>query len=376
MSHRTVLPACLWLLSAAATAGDWQASGDLRTGVFASEREARNGATSDVTEARARLRVALARKLAPGWRFRARVAGRYGTEQDGFDAYLRGYAPTATGTELGDTTLDELYLDYAPAGADWSLRVGRFQSKFELIGVAAKSLDRNDSPSTDISWTDGVHWRWRGLPGWQAHVVLQHNHREGPGTTARAPLDFRDGSSRVGLFAGLEATQPLGPLVQRMFAVTWLPDALARDGIALPAREDYLAFTARAAAAWPLGKDGMRWLLGAEVGHAPGTPRGSVVGTGDPARAGGTAWQVSANLENFAPGHGVGVVYGRAEAGWLLSPDFRNNDALAEIRWQWKIDANLSAEARYRWREELAVPAVAAQARVDRDVYARITWKF
>ena len=375
MSRLLFTPLAL-LLAGVASASDWTVSGDLRGGVFSSERDARDGSRSDLTDARARLRLALARELAPQWRFRARLASRFGSEQDGMHAFLRGNAPTPTGTRLGDSTLDEFYLDYAPAGRDWSLRLGRFQTKFELMGVAAKSLDRNDSPSTDVSWTDGLHWRYRGWPGWQAHLVLQHNHRRGPGTTARPPLDFSDGGSRVGMFAGLEASEARGPLVQRMIGLTWLPDALAVDGVTAPRREDYLALTARAALAWPAGDGGRRWLFAGEAGHAPHTPRGSVVGTGRPASAGGSAWQVSANLEHFVRDHHVGVVYGRADAGWLLSPDFRNNDALAEIRYQWRIAPSLSLEARLRRREELEVPASAARERVDRDVYLRLSARF
>jgi len=373
-----LLPALLplALLAGPAMGSEWSYSGDARGGVFSTERDARNGSESDLTDVRLRLRFALERDLAPGWHFRARLAGRYGDEQDGSRVYLRGYAPTATGTELGDTTVDEFYVEYAPDGADWSLRAGRLQTKFELMGVAAKSLDRNDSPSTDVSWTDGLHWRYRGLPGWQGHVILQHNHRLGPGTTARPPLEFSEDGSRVAVFAGLEATEPSGPLVQRMVAVTWLPDALATFGEASGAREDYVAVTAKLAAAWPAGSGDRRWLFAGEIGHAPNTPRGSVVGTGASGSAGGTAWQASANLQDFAPGHHIGLVFGRADAGWLLSPDFRNNDRLAELRYQWKISSTLSMEARVRRREELDVPESALQPRVDRDVYARLTMKF
>jgi hypothetical protein len=221
-----------------------------------------------------------------------------------------------------------------------------------------------------------VHLQYRLGPAWRAHLVLQHNHRRGSSTTARPPLDFSDDGSRVSMFAGLEASAPSGPLVQRMIGLSWWPSALAVDGIAAPTRKDHVALTARAALAWPAGNGDRRWLFGAEVGHAPTTPRGSVVGTGDPGPAGGNAWQVSANLEHLRPGHHVGVVYGRADAGWLLSPDFRNNDALAEIRYQWQFAPRVSLEARYRWREELEIPLAAAQARVDRDVYLRLSTKF
>jgi hypothetical protein len=376
MWHRITAVSCLLLLLPLPAEAEWRGGGDLRGGFFASEREGRAGERSDAEDARMRLRLYLEHATSPQWRFRARVAGRYGTEQDAMRVWLRAYSPTATGTRLGDTTLDEFNLTYSPTGADWTLRLGRFQSRFELMGVASKSLDRNDSPNVDVSWTDGVHLQYRIDPGWRAHFILQHNHRRGSSTTARPPLDFSDGSSRVAMFAGLEASEPRGPIVQRMLGLSWWPSALARDGIAAPARDDFVAITIRGALVWPAGEGDRRWLFAAEAGHAPNTPRGRVVGTGDPAPAAGNAWQASANLEHLRPGHHVGIVYGRADAGWLISPDFRNNDALAEIRYQWQLRPTLSLEARYRWREELDIPAAAARARVDRDVYLRLSTRF
>jgi hypothetical protein len=367
--------ACLLLLPTSVNA-EWRGGGDMRGGYFASEREARTGLRSDDAGARVRLRLFTEHVASPEWRFRARIAGRYGTDQHSMRVWLRGYTPTATGTRLGDTTLDEFHLTWAPSGADWTLRFGRFQSKFELMGVAGKSLDRNDSPNVDVSWTDGLHLQHRVGRGWRAHLILQHNHRRGTTTVARPPLDFRDPDSRISVFAGLEAIEPSGPIVQRMIGLAWWPAALAHDGIAPPARQDMVAVTARGAVAWPAGEGDRRWLFGAEAGHAPNTPRGALVGTGEAAPAGGNAWQVSANLEHLKPGRHVGIVYGRADAGWLISPDFRNNDSLAEIRYQWQLRPGLSLEARYRWREELDIPSAAARARVDRDVYLRLSTRF
>ena len=69
------------------------------------------------------------------------------------------------------------------------------------------------------------------------------------------------------------------------------------------------------------------------------------------------------------------MVYGRADAGWLLSPDFRPNDRLAEIAYQWQFRPKTSMEARVRERRELEHPA-GTRERVDRDLYVRLTHKF
>ena len=87
------------------------------------------------------------------------------------------------------------------------------------------------------------------------------------------------------------------------------------------------------------------------------------------------AWQVQASVYDFAPKHHIGIAVGRADAGWLLSPDYRPSDRSAEIRYQWQFLAKTSMEARFRERTELEHPA-GTDARVDRDVYVRLTHKF
>lgn len=353
-----------------------RAFGDVRGGFYATEREARDGTESDTDELKLRLRLGVEAALSDAWLARGRLAGRFTTEQDRSRVWIKAWAPTRTGLEDGDTTIDELFLRYAPAGGDWSLRFGRFQSKFELMGVAAKSLDRNDSPNVDITWTDGLHWQYKLAPRWQSHLVLQSNVSSGTGPTARAPLAFDDNGSRITTFGALEATAPLGALKQRVFGVTWMPQSLATDGLGAEKREDYFAFTARLFAEWPVGTNGMRFGLGGEAGYAPNTPVESAVNAGTGGSADGAAGQVSLNLLDFAPGHNIGFVAGRVGAGWLLSPDFRNNDTLLEVRYQWRITKAWSMEARIRRREEIDIPASALQERVDDDVYVRFTGKF
>lgn len=363
--------------TAIAADATWGPVADTRFGYYANERDARDGGHDYDDEYRIRLRLGLQANPTPEWQARFRLAGRYGSEQDGTRFYLRGNAPTATGLEQGDSTIDELYLRYAPEHGRWWLRAGRFQSKFELRGVAAKSLDRNDSPNVDVTWTDGAHLGYKLSSGWRAHLLLQHNTSSGPGSTARPPLAFDDSASRVTVFTGLEATAPWGPVTQRMIALTYMPDALAPHGVATPRRENYTTLTVKAAAEWPLQASGTRFGLSGEIGHAPETPDNTVVGAGESGSAGGTAGQVSLNLHDLvATGHGLALVYGRAEAGWLISPDFRPNDELLELRYQWRFTPRWSMEARIRSREEIDVPATAGQAREDRDLYIRLTGRY
>jgi hypothetical protein len=325
---------------------------------------------------RLRLRLGAEAGLAENWLLRGRLAGRFSTEQDRTRFWLRAWMPTRTGLEDGDATLDELFLHYTPDGTDWSLRIGRFQSKFELKGVASKSLDRNDSPNMEVTWTDGAHLQYALTPRWRSHLLLQRNASRGSGQVARAPLTFDDSASRVTAFAALESTAPIGPVTQRVFSVTWMPSALASDGPGAERREDYLALTARMFAEWPIGTQGMRGGLGGEAGYAPNTPVESVVNAGAGSDAHGWAHTFSMNLFDFAPGHHIAFVYGRVDAGWLISPDFRNNDRLLEIRYQWRISPTLSVESRLRRREEVDLPDGVTRPRIDDDFYLRLSMRF
>lgn len=369
------LATSLAAVAASAEATDWTLSGDLRAGYFASERTARDRTESDQEAFNARLRLAFERRLGERWTVRTRAAGRFSSEQDGTDIYLRSYASTRTGAAFGDVTLDEVYLGYQGPDDGTRLRVGRFQTAFAVPGVASKGLDRNDSPNTDVNWTDGVHLDVPIAGGWRGHVIGQYRSAKGSGGVAHAPLDFSDSDSRATLFLGLENKQGWGPVTQRMLSLTWMPDSLADRGLTNASRENYVTVDARVAAEWPLGSAGPRLVAGAELGYAMETPRDAVTGTGGTGDAGGLAWQVQASIYDFAPTHNIGVVVGRAEAGWLISPDFRPNDKALEVRYQWRFLKKTSLEARVRERRELQHPT-GSQARVDRDLYVRVTHKF
>lgn len=369
------LATSLGAIAAPAGSNGWKVSGDARGGYFASERSARDGAKSDEDAFNARVRLALQRPLSDRWTFRTRVAGRFSSEQDGSNLYFRGYAPSSTGAEYGDVTVDEAFLGYQAPADGLRLRVGRFQTSFTVPGVASKGLERNDSPGADVNWTDGVHLDVPVAGGWRGHVIGQYRHRKGSGGLARRPLDFTDDASRATVFLGLENKQPLGPVIQRMVSLTWMPDSLADRGLNNPSREDYVTVDALVAAGWPLREDGPRLVAGIEVGYAVQTPREAVTGTGEAGDSGGLAWQVQASIYDIAPKHHIGVAFGRVDAGWLLSPDFRPNDRLAELRYQWQFLPKTSLEARVRERRELEHP-VSTRARVDRDLFFRVSHKF
>ena len=349
--------------------------GDVRGGYFTLHRDDRNGSSDITDEFRARIRLGLNAKLSDAWRAKVRFAGRYSTYENDNHFQIFTSAPSTDGLRRGDSTIDELYLAYSPDDR-WNVKFGRIHTKFELAGVAKKSLDRNDSPNVDITWTDGLHVTRKGDSGWNSHFILQRNLAAGPTNVLRSPLNFSEDDSRVMAFVSLENTKPVGPVVQRAIDLSYLPDALRRDGTATGRLEDYWGLVGRLAAQWPMGDSGTKFMLAGEGGYAPNTPTEVAMNTGTSGDSGGLAAQVSFNFIDIVPRHSFALVYGHTEAGWLLSPDFRNNNSLVEGRYQWRIDGDRSIEARLRERKDLDSIIGAQRDRTDRDVYVRYTQKF
>ncbi|QKK03122.1 MAG: hypothetical protein HND55_10980 [Pseudomonadota bacterium] len=363
------------LAPAQGSGGDWRYGADLRAGFFASERDRRDGGEQSDESLRARLRFYLQRELSPSWLFRTRLAGSFSSEDNDFALRLDRYRATPTGTRAGEVHFDEFYARWQDANNRHQLRIGRFQTAFNLPVVPGKSLDRNDASNVGIGWTDGLYWQSQLESGWEWHAIAQANHPLGASNTARRPLDFSDDGSRLGAYLALRSTEPFGPLSLRMLSLNWVPDSLAVNGLSDPRREDYLTVTAKAAAGWPMSEDGRRFVLAGEYGRALETPQRPALGLVGSGRTAGDAYQISANIFDLAPGHHVGLVVGRAHAGWLTSNDYRNNDDLYEIRYQRRFTPDLSIEVRFRIRQEIERRIGAERLQHDRDLYARVTWR-
>lgn len=346
--------------------------GDARPGFHGAWRTSAAGDETEVHELRARVRLGLRATLSPRVELGARAAGRFSTEQDGVRIWLRDRAPSPDGLALGDVTLDELFARVV-LGRGAEVRAGRIQTSFELAGVPRKSLDRNDSPNVDVTWTDGVHLSVPLSSGVRQHLVVQHNPTGGPTNTLRRPLDFTDPGSRASVWAAITANPARGRVAQRELAVTVLPSALPRADGTGPTT--YTAVVGRAALRAPAGFAGATLLVAAEAGYAPTPPSRAQVGTGTSAdgSADGRAGQVSANLMNAWGTHSLGVVHGRAGDGWLLSSDVRPNNREWEIRYYWQYAPWGRLDARLRAREDARPRTGDSGRRSERDVYFRTT---
>ncbi|HUF20255.1 MAG TPA: hypothetical protein VMP00_05820 [Burkholderiales bacterium] len=349
--------------------------GDARVGYYGAQRDDRDGSEDSTDQFVARLRAGAEWQPTDTVSARLRVAGRYSTHENRNHFTVFTTIPDTDGLRAGDSTIDQLYLSFTPSDK-WAVEIGRLQTSFELAGVSAGTLDRNDSPNADITWTDGVHAHYRSADGWNWHLIMQRNLQAGATNVRLPPLSFRNDSSRVSYFVAVENREPYGPVVQRAFDVSYLPNSLEKGGTPLGHVEDYIAMVVRLSAQWPIGNVGTRLLAGAEIGYAPNTPTKLAVGTGTTGTAGGLAWQAQLSFLDVRPGHSFALQHGRAEAGWLISPDFRNNEILYEIRHEWALADNQTRTTRLRRRDEMDRLVGATRERRDEDVFVRYTYEF
>ena len=302
-----------------------------------------------------------------------RAAGRCFTQECDPEWVLESATPGPNGLSGGQVTLDQIYLHWFRLQR-FNLAVGRLQTRFVLRGgVYAKSLDRNDSNNVNITWTDGLHATFQNRGGWTSSFVLQRNAANGTGSIRHSPLDFDDGRARNTYFLGFEKTSRERPVAQLAFDASYLPGSLLEDGNPEGRRTDYWGLVGRLALRWPQRSEGIRLRVGGEVGYAPEAPTAEAVGLdGDVNQL---AWNVVASLMDFTPDHSVGLNYARTGAAWLLSPQYRPNESLFEIRYQWWPRRWPLLEARVRWREDLEQLTDRARKRAF-DFYLRVTWEF
>lgn len=354
----------------------WQVNGDLRVGLVRVEKDERDG-TSETTESfRGRFRIGGSYNVTDWLNADARIATSCTSDECNPSATLDPSIDTRTSIDEGTITFDEFYLHVFRLER-FDVALGRLQTKFVTrAGVFAKSLDRNNSNNFNINWTDGVHGTYRFPNESIVHLISEYNDADGPSSVRRGPLDFTDSDSRVSHFLAWESQRRIGPITQRGIDISYLPSALLKDGVQTGPIEDYVGIVARMVTAHEFGSKGRRWNVSAEIGYAPETPSRAAVNLAGDGDADGLAWAVTASIMELWPKHSIGINYGRAGAGWLLSPQYRDNEQLAEIRYMWRKRSGLAIEARLRWREELEQQVIQMQPRDEIDFFARFTLGF
>jgi len=349
---------------------------DARVGFFENFREDRNGSEITTNTLRVRLRAGALVPLNTQWSFKTRFAGRYSDQNNEIRHTKFFKTKTAgDGLKLGEGTLDTISMLYKEGSHN--LVLGRFQTTFELDGVGKKSLDRNTSPNTDITWVDGAYYRFAASNKWKHHAIAQYNNKEGSSEVRRGPLDYTPSSSRVSYFYSFDRKDKGAQLPRMGVDLNYMPDALCKDGTSNCAqREDYIAVVGRLVAQWKMNEAARRFMLSAELGYAPNTPLNTTMNTGTTGDSDGFARHITANIINLFQDHSIGLIYGEVDPGYLISPDFRNNNTLLEVRYKWQVNKKQKFEARLRQREDLIVLTGSTKSRVDTDFYLRYSYKF
>jgi hypothetical protein len=349
-------------------------SGDFRPLINYLDRTNRVGEEHSNTNAQARIRLKGAARLTDLIGVGARVAGRCASEDCDLEWIADGAVPQQNGLEHGQFTFDELYVHFFRTER-FDLTLGRQQTRMVLRGgVFSRSLDRNNSNNTNVTWTDGAHFVLRRRRGWEGHIIVDHNQEDGSGSVRRGQLDFSPSSARISYFAGTENRVPLGPIVQRSISISYLPNALMVDGDIDGRRETYIGYVGRMAFRWPMQSEGPFFRGGFEIGYAPN------VTTADAANLASApdklAWNVTASIMEFRPRQSLGVFYSRTGAGWLLSPNFAQNEESFEIRYVWRPRNFPAIDFRLRWREDIEQQTNANNKRERIDAFLRLTWQF
>ena len=347
-------------------------SGDARVGYIREEREDRDGTIENLSAWQGRLRVGTRRNIFDWLVFDARLAINCSSEKCDPDLTLDPSDTTTTSIEPGDISFDSLFFHvFRREGFDAA--IGRMQTKFTTrAGVFAKSLDRNNSNSFNINWTDGFHGAYHLNNESTWHFIAEYNDPEGASNVRRPPLDFTDDDTRVSYYTNWESLQQAGPFTQRGIGVTYLPSALQKDGLEGNQVEDYIGVVARFATAWGWGDGGRRWNIAGELGYAPETPTRAAVGLPGEGDTDGFAWAIYLSLMDFRPNHSIGINYSVTDPGWLISPQYRANGELTELRYLWRRTRDLALEFRVRYREEVE-PLLGLSTQGETDFFARFT---
>ncbi|MEM8767770.1 MAG: hypothetical protein AAGE43_10025 [Pseudomonadota bacterium] len=354
-------------------AGRFTFDGDLRGGIFASEVDQRDGSRTTNEELTMRFRFGVNYGFSDSFRIRARAAMLCGTEGCTPNPTLESRPARGTNIDPGDITLDELYVDVFQAERI-DLLLGRMQTNANTRGgVFISSLSRMTSPNVSVNWTDGAALKLRTASGWDSRIIVQYNDEDGSSTLARPPLDFSDDGSRVSYFYSLDNRERWGPFTQRAFDVTYLPKALLVDGASSGALDDYWALVGRLATEWALGDRGASLIFSGELGYAPNTQTEASAGLSGEGDVGGVAWHGEISWMNVFPGHSVGINYGRADPGWLISPVYRANDETAVLRYHWRPVPGAQLEIQGRWRQDLERLTGLARRKTF-DWRVRLTW--
>ena len=324
-----------------------------------------NGIEDGSDEASLRIRAGMTWDMNPGLSTVVRAATSASTSGNDWSVGAFPDAQTTSGLAPGNVTLDLAHFQFE-TDSGLRLRVGRFQESLALPAVPDKSLDRKDSDSTGISYSDGISLEVPVSRGWSFLGIAQYQPDGGATNRPREPLSFDGDGNPVSGFFVLRRADDSGPWSLSSLSYSVFPDSLIENG----RRQTYSGLTGNLMRRIPVDGWG-QLLIGGSLAYAPEIPQAPGT-SGESHRA----WQLTANLVDFAPlEQAFGVVYMRTGTGWLLSPDLANGRWLAEARYRFVPVRGLTCEIRLRYRGEVEDAVSGTTSASDRDWYLRLTWR-
>ena len=370
--HRRVAGAAMCLLSGLSVAGEgaMEFAGDARAAVAIQQRDLADGTTETELLPAMRLRPGIDVLPGAAVSMRFRLAALINKDMQGLRFDADGPA------DAGVIAVDSAYLQFKPSDR-LQVRVGRFQTAFELDSVVEDGLSRHDSGGLAVDWTDGMHVVLGKPKEARFHYIGQVNRhdRSTNGVGARGPVRFESGVSRVTHFVGLELA-PFGSVTQAMIDMTWIPDALADVLQGASGARDFLSFTARFAADRDVAA-GRVLHPALEIGWMPNTPQLESLGfTSRSGRASGLALVAGIDIRPLARG-ALGLQLARIPAGFIASPDYPANSRSAELRYSWwPIESRLKLDLRYRVRQQLLRASETDSRQTAQNLQLRATLRF
>ncbi len=323
-------------------------------------------------EMQARIHLGLRWQATSQIRFTGRLAGRLSTRDEPLTFEMKSYTPGSGSIPRNTFIFDTLQLAWSP-NENLTLTAGRMQPRFSLAGMIPKGFDRYFGANMSIGFSDGLWLNWRFNDNYRLHLIASYNSPDGSSHAARTPMDFSKSSSRVTGYAQIEHTDTDGLWAQRELSVSWNPSTLSH----ISSTGDYLAITTRWMMNLPFDISWTNLTAGGELGYAPTTPNRDIYSEDDDLRENGAfAWQISGYINNVLDRHTLGILYGEAEPGWLISSSFEPNVTMFEVRYQYIIASNISTEVRYRYRTPKQDGlSKNVRSRIS-DIYARVTFRF
>jgi len=348
--------------------------GDIRTGYIGFIGEQRNGEKLSQHEFRNRARIGLEFQLTENIVFNTRYAARISSLDFHFDPGIHTSASGNNGLLMGEGAIDQFFV-LMRISDKLSVKAGRFQTSFTLDGNIKNSVMRQDSPNTDIGWTDGLHISAKPTARWTTDLIIQGHFNNAPTNVFRSPLAPSDSDTPVTLFFNIKKGMNTGPLSSVALSATYSPDALIMypDG----RRSSYFAASIKPQFQKQFDS-GRQVLLGTEIAYSFNLPERSLFGfTRSPeSAAGGFGFQAVLTVMELFKNQHIGVMAAMLQPSLLTSSAFWNNLLLFEVRHSMRFSRKLTSDFRLRYRADLEILNPELNRRWQLYPFARLTYNF